>query len=96
MPRFFFNVYDGVSSLDDSGTILLDWQQARIEAIRLTGAIFLDQAKQVALGEDWRIEVTDEGGLVLFRFDFISIMSPATEGRQTRSANHCELKLPEG
>lgn len=72
MPRFFFNVYDGTSSLDDTGTELADWQTARIEAIRLAGAIFTDEAQKIALGKDWHIEVTDERRLVLFRLDIVS------------------------
>ena len=80
VPRFFFNVYDGISSPDDTGTELADWREARIEAIRLAGAIFTDEAKQIALGEDWHIEVTDERRLVLFRLDLVSNTSPAVGG----------------
>ena len=80
LPRFFFNVYDGISSPDDTGTELSDWRAARIEAIRLAGAIFTDEAKQIAFGEDWHIEVTDERRLVLFRLDLVSITSPAVGG----------------
>ncbi|ONF50247.1 DUF6894 family protein [Methylobacterium radiotolerans] len=77
MPRYFFNIYDGVSMLDDTGTELADWQEARIQAIEFAGAVIKDEAKHIALGEDWRIEVTDERKLVLFRFDFITLEAPA-------------------
>ena len=82
VPRFFFNVYDGASSLDDTGTDLLDWKEARIEAIRLSGAIFTDEAHRVALSEDWHIEVTDERGLILFRFDFVSQDAPVLSSQR--------------
>ena len=85
MPRFFFNVYDGASSLDDTGTELWDWKEARIEAIRLSGAIFTDEAPRIALGEDWHIEVTDEHGLILFRFDFVSHEAPVLSSQRRRS-----------
>lgn len=81
MPRFFFNVYDGVSSLDDTGSELADRQEARIEAVRLAGEILKDDAQRIALGEDWRIEVVDERGLVLFRFDFVSVATPLHRSR---------------
>ncbi len=86
MPRFFFNIYDGVSMLDDAGTELADWQEARIQAIEFAGAIIKDEAKRIAQGADWHIEVTDERKLVLFRFDFItpgssSIVEPSRQGR---------------
>ncbi|TNC05406.1 hypothetical protein FF100_35755 [Methylobacterium terricola] len=77
MPRFFFNVYDGVSMLDDMGSELANWQEARIKAIQFAGEIFMSEAQSIALGEDWRIEVTDERNLVLFRLDFISVEAPA-------------------
>jgi hypothetical protein len=82
VPRYFFNVYDGVSLLDITGTELLDWREARVEAIRLAGAIFQDNAKTIALGDDWRIEVTDERQLVLFRFDFISQEAPVLSSQR--------------
>ena len=75
MPRFHFNVYDGVSSLDDTGTELANWREARLQAIKLAGAIFTDEAQQIALGDDWRIEVTDHRRLVLFRLDLVSTTS---------------------
>ncbi|KNY24501.1 hypothetical protein [Methylobacterium sp. ARG-1] len=77
MPRFFFNIYDSVSLPDDMGTELADWQEARIQTIEFAGEVIKDEAKRIALGEDWRIEVTDEQKLVLFRFDFISQEAPA-------------------
>ncbi|ONF47969.1 DUF6894 family protein [Methylobacterium radiotolerans] len=82
MPRFYFNIYDGVSLLDDTGTELSDWREARIEAIRLAGEIFRDDAQRIALGEDWHIEVTDEHGLVLFRFDLISHEAPVLSSQR--------------
>lgn len=85
VPRFFFNVYDGVSSLDDTGTELADWRAARVEAIRLAGAIFTDEAQQIALGEDWHIEVTDERRLILFRFDFVSQEAPVLSSQRQKS-----------
>ena len=78
MPRFHFNVYDGVCVLDTEGTELPDWQAARLEAIRYAGALLVDDAQHVAHGQDWRMEVTDDTGLVLFRLDFIVMASAAT------------------
>lgn len=77
MPRYFFHVRDGVSTPDETGTELSDLDQARIEAIQLTSQIFRDEARRIARGEDWFLEVTDEARLVLLRFDFISQEAPA-------------------
>jgi hypothetical protein len=93
MPRFYFHVHDGVSELDREGTELPDWEEARLEAIRQTGAILRDEAWHIALGEDWRMEVTDERGLLLFRLDFTVVASPTlTHSRRTPSGR----KTPEG
>lgn len=78
MPRFHFNVHDGVSEIDHEGQELPDWEAARLEAVRLSGEIIRNEAKRVALGEDWRMEVLDATGLVLFRLDFTVMASPAT------------------
>ena len=78
MPRFHFNVYNGVSFVDREGQELAGWDEARIEAIRQSGDIIKGEAKRIALGEDWRMEITDERGLVLFRLDFIVVASAAT------------------
>ncbi|MHB2209740.1 DUF6894 family protein [Methylobacterium sp. CM6257] len=79
MPRFYFNVHDGKSQFDEQGTELPDWQAARIEAVRLAGYILQDEAKCITPGEDWRIEVTDHTGLILFQIMLQVVMSPALE-----------------
>lgn len=70
MSRFHFNVYDGISALDDEGTELADPQQARLRAIRLSGEILGDDYERLTADVDWHMEVTDETGLILYRLDF--------------------------
>jgi hypothetical protein len=79
MPRFYFNVHDGVSQIDKDGTVLPDWQTARIEAVRLAGEILRDEAYRIALGEDWCIEVTDRKGAIVFRLTIQAVTSPVPE-----------------
>jgi len=76
MPRFHFHVHDGCSTLDPEGTELPDPQAARLEAIRIAGDILKHDAHRIALGEDWRIEVTDDTGLILFQMTFLVVESP--------------------
>lgn len=85
MPRFYFSTYDGVSAPDLEGTELPDWNAAREEAIHLAGALLRDSAKQVALGEEWRMEVTDETGLILFRLDFTLLTASAVAEAKLKS-----------
>ena len=86
MPRYHFNVYDGHSEIDTEGTDLLDWQHARREAVRLAGAILANEADKLLLGEEWRLEVADPTGLILFRLDFSFHESAAVIG-QARASN---------
>lgn len=69
MPRFHFNVYDGSGRLDEEGSDCLNYNSARIAAVRLAGEIIRDTAEQMLARDDWRLEVTDDRGLVLFCLD---------------------------
>lgn len=69
MPRFHFNIFNGHGTLDTDGIDLCDFQAARRERVRLAGAVLASEADDFMPGEDWRLEVTDPRGLVLFRLD---------------------------
>lgn len=69
MPRFHFNIHDGVSLPDRRGTDLPGLHEAQVEALRLAGDLLRDGATRRRLGQDWRMEVTDEVGTPLFRLD---------------------------
>lgn len=70
MPLYFFQILDGRSSTDTEGTELPDWQTARREAIRLAGHVLKDEADRLLFDEEWRMDVTDVTGLILFQLDF--------------------------
>ena len=77
MPRFHFNVYDGVTLPDEDGTELPDWHHARAQALLFAGELLKDEAIHRQLADGWHIEVTDERGLILFRLDFTIVNAPA-------------------
>ena len=85
MPRFHFNIHDGVNLPDPVGTELRGWKEARFEAVRLAGAILRDVANRLSLEEDWRMEVTDDSGLILFQIVF-SVLPSASVLGQMRSS----------
>ena len=70
MSLYFFNVYDGHSTMDTDGTDLPNRQSARHEAIRLTGHILRDDATRLLPDEEWRLEVIDTAGLLVLTLDF--------------------------
>ncbi len=80
MPRYFFNVHDGMDVEDEEGMELPDFRAARVEAVRLAGRIIDHEADHVASVEDWRLEVTDQSGLILFQILFLMTTTPAVPG----------------
>lgn len=70
MPRYFFNIIDGHSSIDDIGTELVDIYSAHEESIRLAGGILREMGGKFWNGTQWRVEVTDENGTILFKLHF--------------------------
>ena len=61
MPRYFFNLKDGRTSLDDEGTELADIDAARREAVTYAGSTLRDGAgDSLWNGEPWRLWVTDQ------------------------------------
>ena len=77
VPRFHFNVYDGYSAPDPEGVELVDLRAARKEAIVLAGSLIRDEGARLRPGEDWRMEVTDESGLLLCQLNFAVVEAPA-------------------
>lgn len=70
LPRYFFNVHDGHDIVDTEGTELADCQTARREAVQFACGVLKDTCDTLKFGEEWRMEVTDERGLILFELDF--------------------------
>jgi hypothetical protein len=70
MPRYFFNVIDGRSIIDNQGSELAGLKEARVEAIQLAGAILRDEGDKFWNGEEWHMNVTDASGLSVLKLHF--------------------------
>jgi len=70
MPRYFFHVYDGESLPDESGSELADIYSAQTEAIHLSGELLKEMGGRFWNGDEWRLEVADATGQVLFVLRF--------------------------
>lgn len=79
MPRYFFNVHDGRSSPDRDGTDLSGPFEARVMAIKLTGAILCDDAEKMEPRDALRIEVMDETGATVFETN-VDLDTPVADG----------------
>ena len=70
MPRYFFHVLDGSGLRDHDGTDLSDQKDARVQAVRMAGAMIKDDAKSFLVTQEWHMDVADEADLVLFSLHF--------------------------
>ncbi len=77
MPRYHFNVHNGEELIDRVGTELPNIVFARREAIRFAGKLLDEGAGDILPGNEWRMDVTDVSGLILFQLDFNVSQSPA-------------------
>lgn len=78
MPRYHFNVRDGVSAPDPEGTELSGLAEAERCAVKLSGDLLSDDPDRFWTGEEWHMDVTDDRGLILFSLTFIANRAPST------------------
>lgn len=66
MPTFHFNTMNGEALLDKEGIQLPSIADARVHALRFFGDYISESAAEFADNKDWRLEMTDDNGLMLF------------------------------
>jgi hypothetical protein len=81
VPRYHFNVHDGVSLPDPDGTELATLDAARVEAVRLAGQLLLDSGEEFWSNGDWKVDVTNDRGLILFTLMFSAFDAPCIRSR---------------
>src|SRR5215203_5835601 len=62
MPRYFFHVTDGIETIDSEGTVLANVEEARAEAIVLSGAMLRDSGGKFWNNGQWQLRVVDGTG----------------------------------
>jgi hypothetical protein len=73
MPLYFFRVSHGEKSTSPgAGLELPDNEAAWIEATTACGEIIRDLDGDLRIGAEWRMEVTNETGDVLYRLRFFA------------------------
>jgi hypothetical protein len=80
--RYFFNVGGAVQDPDYEGVELDGISAARIEAVRFAGEYLRKRPEVVWLGDEFRVEVANREGLILFTFIAIGVDAPAGMGRK--------------
>lgn len=80
MPRFYFHRTDGAFDPDDEGTEFPDLATARSEAIRFAAETVKDNPEEVWAGDAFRVEVSDEEGMLLCTVVILGLDAPASRG----------------
>ena len=71
MPQYFFHIrQDGYSSDHAEGLEFPDKETARKEAAAVCADMMRGIVGRIASRPEWRLDVTDEAGKLLFRFKF--------------------------
>jgi hypothetical protein len=83
MPRYFFNVHDGISIRDTEGSEHPDVHSARLEAVetiaeRLKGALLMNADISA-----WLMNVTDERGFTVIVLSFTAAVKIVDQGGPT-------------
>lgn len=78
VPHFHFQVRTESHVLLTEGAELEGLDEARLEAARRCGDLLKEHAAQIWADEDWRMDVTDENGLILFVLMITAMKSSAT------------------
>ena len=88
MPRFFFNVHDGSLQSDEVGYELATIGDAHRVAVETMGSMMRDSPGQFAADGEWRMEVIDDRGMVMFALHSILVEAPASPAfRRRRPTN---------
>ena len=72
MPRYHFNIRDDAPARDVNGAELSGLAAARVEAVRLAGDLLRDRAVTFWDDEEWRLDVTNARGLLLFTLHLVA------------------------
>jgi hypothetical protein len=80
VPRYHFQVRTESHVLITEGAELAGTDEARVEAARRIGNLLNEHAGRLWVDEDWRMDVTDETGLILFIIQ-VSAMNSASSGQ---------------
>jgi len=66
MPRYFFDTHNGAHDPDNVGTQLSGEHEALTEAVKLVGQSLAEDPALITCGQDLRVEVRSESGLLMF------------------------------
>lgn len=66
MPRYHIELRTQDRIWDTLDVVMGDTNEVRVEVAQFIGELLKDHADKIWVDEEWRVDVTDETGLVLF------------------------------
>lgn len=78
MPKYHFEVRTESHVMLTEGVELPDATAARQEAARRIGLLLTEHAGQIWVDEDWRMDITDQAGLILYVLQVSAMNTAAT------------------
>ena len=73
MPRYFFNVHDGISIEDHQGTEFDTIDEAKSHALRVSATMLTAHPKTFWNGEQWEMSVCDSNRVFVFGLLFTGL-----------------------
>lgn len=84
MGHYFFNLVDGGRERDETGLDLPDIEAARMEAVRYAGDLIRSEPGTLWAKGQWRVEVTDDRGVLICTVITLAIDAPTPEQQSGR------------
>ena len=82
LPRYFFNISDGVQEIDREGTVLPGLAAARARAVRFSGDAIKRFEEEIWNSPEWEVWVTDESGTTVCSLTVIAKSIPISGSDQ--------------
>ena len=76
MPRYRFHCADGTREPDTEGVELADDHAARAAAMQFAGQVLHDNPDEIWEHGQWRVEVTDDDGILLWTVITLAVDAP--------------------
>ena len=78
MSRYHFNLHDHRFVPDPEGSELPNLEMAKRQAIKLAASILSVRPEEFLESSEWRVEVTNSAGVLLFTVGLSMALAPAT------------------
>lgn len=87
MPRYFFHCADGTIDRDEEGQELPNLAAAQLAAVQYAGIVLQGSPQDLWHNGSWRVEVTDEHGILLFIVLTNTVSMPIPDAKTSALVN---------